>query len=172
MTAYAAACRRTEIGIRMALGSTGAGVMRLVVSREVWLVMAGIFIGSGISAGASRFVVTLLYGIEPRDPLTLVGAALVLVSVGIAAASVPAWRAPRLDPAQVLRRNVEPTAPRYSKPRADRPPDEIGWNAEDRQKLLDVMTCIFRQHLCFSSSRISGLHGVFKFAQVLPRRRD
>ncbi len=103
MTAYAAACRRTEIGIRMALGSTGAAVIRLVVSRAAWLVAAGILIGAGVSAWASKFIVTLLYGIDARDPVTLVGAALTLLSVGILATLLPAWRAAHLDPARVLR---------------------------------------------------------------------
>ncbi len=103
MTAYAAACRRTEIGIRMALGSTGAAVIRLVVSRAAWLVAAGILLGAGVSAWASKFIVTLLYGIDARDPVTLVGAALTLLSVGILATLLPAWRAAHLDPARVLR---------------------------------------------------------------------
>jgi len=59
VTAYGVACRRAEIGIRMALGSTGAGVVRPVVSRAAWLVIAGIFIGVVLSAWASTFVATL-----------------------------------------------------------------------------------------------------------------
>jgi predicted permease len=103
LTAYAVACRRAEIGIRMALGSTGAGVVRLVVSRAAWLVVAGILIGVGVSAWASKFVATLLYGLDPRDLPTMVGAGVTLVIVGIVAAWLPALRASRLDPATVLR---------------------------------------------------------------------
>jgi hypothetical protein len=103
LTAYGVACRRAEIGIRMALGSTGAGVVRLVVSRMAWLIVAGILIGVGVSAWASRFVATLLYGLDPRDLPTMVGAGAMLVIVGTVAAWVPALRASRLDPATVLR---------------------------------------------------------------------
>jgi predicted permease len=103
LAAYSVACRRAEIGIRMALGSTGAGVVRLVVSRAAWLVAAGILIGVGVSAWASTFVATLLYGLDPRDPPTMIGAGVMLVIVGIVAAWLPALRASRLDPATVLR---------------------------------------------------------------------
>src|SRR5439155_27371194 len=74
VTAYGVARRRAEIGIRMALGSTGAGVVRLVVSRAAGLVAAGVAIGVGVSAWASRFVSSLLFGLDARDPLTLAGA--------------------------------------------------------------------------------------------------
>jgi putative ABC transport system permease protein len=103
MTAYLAASRRTEIGVRMALGATRPAIVRLMVARAVIVVSAGILIGAGVSAWASRFVARLLYGVEPRDPLTLVGASVVLVVVGTPAAWLPAFRASRADPATVLR---------------------------------------------------------------------
>jgi putative ABC transport system permease protein len=105
ITAYGVACRRTEIGIRMALGSSGTAVVRLVLSRAAWLVGAGILIGAGTSVWASTFLSTLLYGVGPRDPLTLAGVCVTLVLVGGAAAWLPAYRASRLDPATVLREN-------------------------------------------------------------------
>jgi len=105
ITAYGVARRRTEIGIRMALGSTSLGVARLVVSRAAMLVAAGVAIGIGISAWASRFVSSLLFGLDARDPVTLAGAGAILVFVAIAAAWLPARRASRLDPAAVLREN-------------------------------------------------------------------
>jgi putative ABC transport system permease protein len=55
-----------------------------------------------MSLWASRFVTTLLYGLEPRDPLTLVAAVVVLAAIGAAAGWVPARRAARIDPARVL----------------------------------------------------------------------
>jgi predicted permease len=103
ITAYSVAGRRTEIGIRMALGATGPVILRLVVARIAALVGAGILIGAGLSVWASTFVATLLYGLDPRDPLTLVGAGAVLMAVATAAAWLPAYRASRLDPATVLR---------------------------------------------------------------------
>ena len=103
VTAYAVSRRRTEIGIRMALGAAPARVVRLVLSRVWILVGVGVLVGAGVSVWASKFVATLLFGLEPRDPVTLVGAAIVLATVGALAGCLPAWRASRIDPAQVLR---------------------------------------------------------------------
>lgn len=103
VTAHSVSRRRREIGIRMALGATAAGVIRLVLSRVSMLVGAGIIVGAGVSLWLSTFVATLLYGLEPRDPLTLVGSAAVLAIVAGLAGGLPAWRASRVDPAEVLR---------------------------------------------------------------------
>jgi putative ABC transport system permease protein len=103
VTAYAVARRRTEIGIRMALGAVQTTVVRLVVSRVAKLVGIGIVAGTVASLWLSRFVASLLYGLEPGDPTTLLVAVVVLGAVGIAAALLPAMRASRIDPAAVLR---------------------------------------------------------------------
>ncbi len=103
VTSYAVSRRRTEIGIRMALGADPNGVVRLVLRRVTLLVLTGIAIGAGISLWAARFVTTLLYGLEPRDPVTLIGAAAVLAIIGALAGWLPARRAARIDPAEVLR---------------------------------------------------------------------
>ena len=63
----------------------------------------GIVIGAAVSAWASQFVSTLLYGLEPRDPVTLVAASATLALVGAIAGWLPAYRASRIDPAEVLR---------------------------------------------------------------------
>ena len=103
VTSYAVSRRRAEIGIRMALGAGPAGIVRLVLSRVAVLVGAGVIAGAGVSMWASRFVAVLLYGLEPRDPATLAGAVLVLATVGALAGWLPAFRASRIDPAEVLR---------------------------------------------------------------------
>lgn len=103
VTSYAVSRRRTEIGIRMALGADAGGVVRLVLRRVAVLVGIGVILGTGISIWASRFVGTLLYGLEPRDPTTLIGAALVLATIGALAGWLPARRAARIDPAEALR---------------------------------------------------------------------
>jgi predicted permease len=103
VTSYAVLRQRAEIGIRMALGAAPRSVVRLVVSRVAMLVVAGIVTGMAVSLWASQFVSTLLYGIEPRDPATLAGSAAVLAAVGALAGWLPAYRASRIDPAQVLR---------------------------------------------------------------------
>jgi ABC-type antimicrobial peptide transport system permease subunit len=103
VTSYAVSRRRTEIGIRMALGAQPSGVVRLVLARVALLVGTGLIVGTGVSLWASTFIASLLYGLAPRDRVTLVGAAVVLSAVGAAAGWVPAYRASRIDPAAVLR---------------------------------------------------------------------
>jgi ABC-type antimicrobial peptide transport system permease subunit len=87
----------------MAIGTTPAGVIRLVMCRVFWLVATGLGIGIGISLWASQFVASLLYGLAPRDPVTLMAAVCVLTAVAAMAGGLPAWRASRIDPAEVLR---------------------------------------------------------------------
>jgi putative ABC transport system permease protein len=103
VTSYAVSRRRTEIGIRMALGADAGGVVRLVLRRVALLVGAGVIIGAAISLWAARFVGTLLYGLEPRDPVTMIGATVVLASIGALAGWIPARRAAQIDPAEALR---------------------------------------------------------------------
>jgi predicted permease len=103
VTAYAVSRRKNEMGIRVALGATPGRVHRLVLGRVALLVGTGIAVGTGLSLWAARFVGTLVYGFEPRDPLTLSTAAAVLLVVGAVAGGIPARRAGRVDPAAVLR---------------------------------------------------------------------
>jgi len=87
----------------MALGAAPGGVVRMVLSRVTLLVGIGVAVGGAVSVWASKFVETLVYGLEPRDPATLAGAAVVLAAVGAIAGWLPAHRASRIDPAEVLR---------------------------------------------------------------------
>lgn len=103
VTSYAVNRRRTEIGIRMALGASPGGVVVLVLRRAAILIGIGIIAGAAVSLWASRFVSPLLFGLQPRDPVTLVAATLLLVTIGVLASWLPARRASRIDPARVLR---------------------------------------------------------------------
>jgi predicted permease len=103
VTSYAVTRRRAELGIRMALGAAPATVIRLVLARVSALVAAGVAVGTVLALAAARFVTALLYGLEPRDPATLAAAAITLAAVGVFAGWLPAYRASRIDPAEVLR---------------------------------------------------------------------
>lgn len=103
ITAYSVARRRTEIGIRMALGADARRVVRLVLGRVLWLTGIGVVVGSLVGFWAARLVRTLLYGLDARDPLTFAGALLVLALVSALAGWLPARRAARIDPATALR---------------------------------------------------------------------
>jgi len=103
VTAYAVGRRRAEIGIRLALGSTRAAIVQLVLQRVGWLVGIGIAAGAGLSLWLVKYVASLLYGVESRDPWTLIGAAVSLAVVGVLAGWLPARRASRVDPTVALR---------------------------------------------------------------------
>jgi putative ABC transport system permease protein len=103
IVAQAVNARRTEIGLRLALGALPTGIVRLVFRRVGALIVMGLALGLAGSWWAVRFVAPLLFQIETRDPLTFSGTAAVLVAVGVLAAWVPARHAARLDPATVLR---------------------------------------------------------------------
>jgi ABC-type antimicrobial peptide transport system permease subunit len=95
--------RHTELGIRMALGTTPSAVMRLVLVRVGILVAGGLLFGTIVSWWATQFTGALLYNLAPRDLPTMVGAILVLASVAGLSAWLPARRASRIDPASVMR---------------------------------------------------------------------
>jgi putative ABC transport system permease protein len=103
VTSYAVSRRRAEIGIRMALGAAPGGVIRLVLARVALLVGTGVVAGIVVSLWVARFAEALLFGLAPRDPATLAAAALILAAVGALGGWIPARRASRIDPAQVLR---------------------------------------------------------------------
>jgi predicted lysophospholipase L1 biosynthesis ABC-type transport system permease subunit len=95
--------RRGEIGIRMALGAGAPGVVRLVLGDAGRLVALGVLVGITLVIVSTRFVASLLYGLAPRDPLTLTVATVTLVVVAMVAALAPALRASRLAPMDALR---------------------------------------------------------------------
>jgi len=104
LAAHAVSRRRGEIGIRLALGGQPSGIVTLTLTRIGALVTAGTLIGVVVAAWLSRYIAPLLYGVEPRDPVTLAVAAATLVAVATLAAWIPASRAARVDPAEVLRK--------------------------------------------------------------------
>jgi putative ABC transport system permease protein len=103
VVAHAVRVRQTEIGLRTALGAAPSSIVRLVFQRVGVLIAAGLAFGLAGSLWAVGFVEALLFKLEPRDPMTFAGAAVVLVAAGLLAAWMPARRAARLDPATVLR---------------------------------------------------------------------
>ena len=103
ITAYSVSRRTIELGIRMALGTTPSGIVRLVVSRVAVLVGGGVVLGSLVSLWAASFVGSLLFEVAPRDPATFAGAVLLLAGIAALAGWIPARRAARIDPAHVLR---------------------------------------------------------------------
>lgn len=101
--AYAVERRTREIGIRMAVGASRSRVWLLVQRGVLMSALIGAVAGVGISLEATRLLSSLLYGVGPRDPLAL-GAATVIAALAIAiAASIPALRATRIDPAIAMR---------------------------------------------------------------------
>jgi predicted permease len=103
VTAYAVNRRRPEMGIRMALGADPEGVVRLVLRRVAWVIGLGLTIGGLATWWAARLAGSLLYGVDPRDPITFAGAAVVLIAIAALAGWLPARRAARIDPVEALR---------------------------------------------------------------------
>ncbi|MFN2564416.1 MAG: ADOP family duplicated permease [Gemmatimonadaceae bacterium] len=100
---YSVARRTREIGLRVALGAAPSGAFRLVAGQGARLALVGVGVGLVIVLGVTRYLRSVLFGVEPTDPTTLVAAALLLGTTAVAACSVPAWRAARVDPMVVLR---------------------------------------------------------------------
>jgi len=101
---YAVVQRRGEIGVRMALGARSTDVLKLIVGRGLWLSTIGLVIGIVGSLGLTGLIQSLLFGVEPSDPLTYAVVALVLATTALVASAAPAVRASRVDPARTLRR--------------------------------------------------------------------
>ena len=103
MTAHAAARRRSEIGIRLALGATPMRVLRMVLLRTLTVTGVGMLAGVAASIWASRFIASLLFDVQPGSPVTIGAAGLTLLVVAAVASVIPAARASRTDPARALR---------------------------------------------------------------------
>jgi len=101
--AYSVALRRTEIGIRAALGATPRTLFGEVTREGVYLAAAGAAIGLVAALGVTRLLRTMLYGVPAADPVTFLLAALVLIAVAALASALPGLRAANMDPVKILR---------------------------------------------------------------------
>jgi len=99
----AVAQRRTEVGIRMALGADRGTVRGMVLADGLKLVGVGLVLGTVAALALSGLLSSQLFGVDPRDPLVYASAVLTLLAVGALASLMPAWRATRLDPAIAMR---------------------------------------------------------------------
>jgi putative ABC transport system permease protein len=103
LLAYSVARRSHEIGVRMALGATATGVVRLVLRSSIMLVGAGTIIGLAGSLVVTRVLGSLLFEVKPTDPTALAAAAGMLALVALLASYIPARRATRVDPVVAMR---------------------------------------------------------------------
>jgi ABC-type antimicrobial peptide transport system permease subunit len=100
---YSVAERIPEIGIRMALGESGPQLRRRVVGKTMALAGTGVAIGAGLSFVGTRWIGALLYGVEPTDPFTFAGMAIILLVTSALAGYIPARRASKIDPTTAFR---------------------------------------------------------------------
>ena len=103
LMAYSVTQRRREIGVRMALGAQRRDVLRLVLTRALRIVVAGLIVGLAGAAAVTRVLQTFLFGVTRTDPMVFTLVTLLLMAVGLMAAWLPARRATRIDPCAALR---------------------------------------------------------------------
>jgi putative ABC transport system permease protein len=100
---YTVSQRANEIGVRMALGARGSSVVGQIVRQGVGLAIVGVVIGTAGALALSRLMTSMIHGVSANDPLTFVIGALLLAGIAALASFVPALRASRVDPIEVLR---------------------------------------------------------------------
>jgi macrolide transport system ATP-binding/permease protein len=103
VVSYAASRRTHEFGVRMALGARGREIVRLVLRHTIATALIGIGVGLALALAATRLLRGFLFGADPLDPVVFAIVAVALAGTALGAASIPARRAARLDPMQVLR---------------------------------------------------------------------
>jgi predicted permease len=103
--AYSVARRTNEIGVRLALGASPSGVRRMVLAETFTLLTLGVIGGLGLVLALGGLASTQLYGLSPRDPVTLSLTAAVVIAVGLVAGAIPSWRASRVSPTIALRQD-------------------------------------------------------------------
>lgn len=103
VVAFAVARRTAEMGVRLALGASRAAVLRLVLVDGARVIMPGALAGTAAALAATRLVESVLFGLKPTDPITILASVLLLLAVAGVAAYVPARRAAGIDPVEALR---------------------------------------------------------------------
>ena len=103
VVSYAVTRRRSEFGVRMALGAGGGRLLRQVVGRGLLPVAVGTGVGLVAAIGFGRVAAGFLFGVSPADPVSLGVAGIALLGAGVLASVVPAWRATRVSPVESLR---------------------------------------------------------------------
>lgn len=101
--AYSVASRTNEIGIRLALGARPAQVLNMVLREAMWVSMGGIAVGLAAAMALGQAIRSMLYGLQPADPVSLASGAVTLIAVGLAASWIPARRAAGIQPVEALR---------------------------------------------------------------------
>ena len=101
--AYSVAQRTQEIGVRVALGATPGGILKMVLGQGMITVAIGLAIGLAGSLLLTRTMRSMLFEVSPNDPVTIIGIALLLMLIAMVASYIPARRATRVDPMIALR---------------------------------------------------------------------
>jgi predicted permease len=101
--AFSVSARTNEIGIRMSLGANRARVQRMILGEGGVLLAVGLVVGVAGAFFSARIIEGLLFGVEPHDPMTFIGVAVLMAAIGIGACWIPALRAARIDPAITMR---------------------------------------------------------------------
>ena len=103
LMSFVVAQRSHEIGIRMALGANRGTVLGMVMGQGMVLAVAGVVIGVAGALGVNRIIATLLFGIRPTDPITIIAVVAAIGTVALLACYLPARRAAQVDPLVALR---------------------------------------------------------------------
>jgi putative ABC transport system permease protein len=103
VVSYSVAERIHEMGVRLALGAQPSNLLRMVLAEGLRLVIAGLTLGLAVSLVVTRFLETMLFGVQPRDATTFAGVVVVLSAAAMLGCLVPALRAMRVDPMVALR---------------------------------------------------------------------
>lgn len=101
--AFSVAQRTAEFGVRLALGATPQGIVRLVLRRGTWLIVPGLLTGGVVALGVTRVLARFFYGTAPLEPVLLVGAVALIVPAAFFACWLPARRAGRVSPMEAMR---------------------------------------------------------------------